>query len=166
VQVHDDLNQNRTQDSGESLLSKAEIELLSEQGQVLESYTTEGRADPHCFVVSQAGTYYLREKNPAGYLSSSPDDWGVYVTSGAKVHIHFWDYPAPTPTPTNTIAPTHTPTSSPSPTALSTPPVAPTPQPTPSANNVSKGVYTVLGILLAILGVALIVGQRVLRRRL
>jgi hypothetical protein len=166
VQVHDDPNQNKTQDSGESLLSKAEIELLSEQGQVLESYTTEGRADPHCFVVGQAGTYYLREKNPAGYLSSSPDDWGVYVTAGAKVHIHFWDYLAPTPTPTNTIAPTHTPTSSPTPTALSTPTVAPTPQPTPSANNVSKGVYTVLGILLAILGVALIVGQRVLRRRL
>jgi hypothetical protein len=167
VQVYDDPNQNKSQDTGEQLLAKAELQLLNEQGQVLETYTTEARTDPYCFVVRQAGIYYLREKNPTGYLSVSPDDWGISITPGGKVHIRFWDYLPPTPTATNTIAPTNTPTPSPSPTVVSTPTVKPTEQPVASSDdNISKGVYSVIGIILAILGVMLIVGVRMLHSRL
>jgi len=189
MRVHDDVNGNGVHDPGERLLAGATIKVTNDQGDVLETYVTDGRSEPHCFVTRQEGTYFLIEENPAGYVSTSADNWGVYVMPDATVNIHFRDYLPPTPTPSPTNTPTNTPvppTATPSPTTLPptstmTPtdtPVPPTPTdtptkvvivptatPVPAPRTLSQEVYGLSGILVALLGICLMLGTRYFRAR-
>ncbi|MBC7261589.1 MAG: hypothetical protein H5T63_06215, partial [Chloroflexi bacterium] len=176
VRVHNDVNGNGAPDPGERLLEGAVIHFMNELGEVLETYTTDGRNEPHCFATRQEGNYFLQEKNPEGYVSTSSDDWGVYVVPGAIIQIHFWDHLPPTPTPTDTPSPTATstntrvPTATPMPTMTPTevimPSPTPSPTPLPAAQAMAQAIFGVSGIIAALLGVVLIAGLRYIRGRL
>lgn len=138
--VYEDQNRNGVRDPGEPLLPGAVLTLSEFGGPVLGTYTTDGVSEPYCFHVP-AGLYELREQNPSGYDSSTPDQWGVYVLEETTVTIPFGDYVSavtPTPTPTSTPSPTHTPTPTPSATPSITP--SPTPTGTPEYRGVIDGV--------------------------
>lgn len=138
--VYEDANQNGTRDSGEPLLPGAVLTLSEFGGPVVGTYTTDGVSEPYCFHVP-AGLYELREQNPPGYDSSTPDQWGIYVLEETTVTIPFGDYEsAVTPTPTPTATPTATPTPTPTPTATPTITPPPTPTGTPEYPGVIDGV--------------------------
>ncbi|NOZ29609.1 MAG: hypothetical protein GXP39_16355 [Chloroflexi bacterium] len=75
----------------------------------------------------EPGDYIVREQQPAGYASTSPDEVAVSVSRG--LHIVSFGEQAFTPTPTATSTPTATPT----PTVTPTPTMTPTPTATPTA---------------------------------
>jgi len=128
--VYEDENQNATRDPGEPLLPGAVLTLSEFGGPVVGTYTTDGVSEPYCFHVP-AGLYELREQNPPGYDSSTPDQWGIYVLEETTVTIPFGDYESgATPTPTPTSTPTPTPTGTPTPTPSATPTITPSPTPT------------------------------------
>ncbi|MBC7224348.1 MAG: hypothetical protein H5T59_08780, partial [Anaerolineae bacterium] len=157
-----DLNGDEVRQAGEGLIAGALITVTDSLRQVVGSYLTNGWAEPYCFVLAAVpGIYYVREQNPPGWVSTSPDYWGLYVWEGARWDVEFGDQllgtPTPTatptisPTPTATGTPTHTAmptatptatatrtptptrTASPTATATASPPASPTPTPTATA---------------------------------
>jgi hypothetical protein len=118
----------------------------------LERYTTDGLSEPYCLGNLAEGTYYLKRKNPAGYLSTVPDDWAAAVVPGGRTMVELGALFIPTPTATSTLRPTLTPT--------------PTPTPRPLLQGAGRSLYQVSGILLAALAILLPFGVRYLRKRL
>jgi len=52
------------------------------------------------------GDYTLVETDPAGYVSSTGNNWNLTLVAGETLTINFGDYLTDTPTPTATIMPT------------------------------------------------------------
>ncbi len=77
------------------------------------------------------GSYLVREQQPPGYASTSPDEVAVTVVAGMQHIVNFGEQPF-TPTPTPTPTPTSTPTPTPTPTPTETPTPTPTPTSTPT----------------------------------
>jgi len=121
VLAFNDLNGNEVRETGEDLIAGALITVTDSLRQVVGSYLTNGWAEPHCFLITVPGIYYVREQNPPGWVSTSPDYWGLYVWEGAHWDVEFGDQLIGTATPT------HTPTASPTPTISATPSRTPTP---------------------------------------
>lgn len=85
-----DVNRNGHQDGDEPLLAGAKISLRNEGQSLLAEMTTKTEG-PVCFPQCPAGVYVLQEENPPGFSSTTPDVWGLYVTSGTTVTIPFGD---------------------------------------------------------------------------
>lgn len=141
VLVFNDRNGNEMREVGEELVAGAVLTLTNSLHEVIGTYTTNGVSEPYCFRTQGAGFYFLREQNPPGWVSTSPDYWGLAMLDGTRWDVEIGDRwvgeatPTPTPmppAPTQTPTPTSTPTRSPTPTPTSTP-VVPTPTPTPPA---------------------------------
>lgn len=141
VSAFNDANGNEARDAGEELIAGAVITVSNSLRQPLASYTTDGVHEPHCFQIQFPGVYYLREQNPPGWSSTSPDYWGLVLLQGTRWDIEFGDWtavlPTATPTsiagtPTPTSTATHTPTPTASSTATPTPSGTPGPSPTPT----------------------------------
>jgi len=116
-----DLSGNGQRDPGEPLLPGAVFTLRDANDNLVATYTTDGVHEPHDFGGLAPGVYYLFERNPFGYCSTTPDAWGVAILAGTLVPIDFGDQfcgpltatPTATPngpTPTSTATPTATPT--------------------------------------------------------
>lgn len=151
VTSFDDTNGNGKRDEGEKLLVGARIAVVDSAQAEVASYTTTGTGEPYCFTGLPAGSYVVREQDPPGFQSTAPNDWGLTVVGGAQVAVDFAHRPAPTATPT--------------PTATNTPTPTPTPKPLPAriVGAVGHGLYSVSGVLLALIAVALVLGARYLR---
>ena len=137
VLVFNDRNGNEMREVGEELVAGAVLTLTNPLHEVIGTYTTNGVSEPYCFQTHGAGFYFLREQNPPGWVSTSPDYWGLAMLDGTRWDVEIGDRwagevtPTPTvpgPTPTSTPTPTPTPTWTPTPTPTSTP-VVPTPTP-------------------------------------
>jgi len=106
VLVYHDVNGNQTRDFGESLLAGAIITLTDANRLPLYTYTTDGMHEPHCFPGLTPGDYYVLEKNPPNYISTTGDTILLTVASGATRYVEFGDrmpvVPTETPTPTAT----------------------------------------------------------------
>jgi len=144
VLVFDDANGNGLRDEGEELLAGATIQVLTMDRQPVDEYTTDGTNEPHVFTV-EPGKYLLLEKDPEGFISISPNDWGIVVAAGTGIEIAFGDQYMPPPT--------------------ATPAPTPTPSP-PPASGVGRALYSISGILVALVAVLLPFGFRRLRSRL
>ena len=185
IQVREDANANGATDPGEGLLAGATLKMAKLEGDVLGTYVTDGKTETYCFVTRDEGAYYLTELNPAGYESTSPDNWGVYVVPGVDMSFGFYDKLAPTPTstftstPTSTDTPTPTPTDTPTlvptdtpvptntvlPTYTPTLDLAPPPTEAPEPQTMGASLYNVSGIFVALIGLALMLGVRAKRAR-
>ncbi len=125
--VWQDTNRNGLVDSGEPALAGVKILLLRPDGTLLSIAFTQ--ADGRfVFPGLAASTYVVREEDPPGFTSSTPNEVTVSVQPGETWNLTFGDYPAaPTVTPTPTASPTSTPTFTVTPTATSTPTSTATP---------------------------------------
>ncbi len=94
VQVFSDLDRDGQKEEGEPLLEGVRVFL--KQGKypwtpVEERRTQAERAT--CFSEQLAGTYIVEEQNPPGYVSTSPDIWGLVLKPGAEILLAFADAP-------------------------------------------------------------------------
>ncbi|MFO7917745.1 MAG: SdrD B-like domain-containing protein, partial [Anaerolineae bacterium] len=105
--VFEDLDGDGQRDLEEPALSGARLELLDEEGVVVESHVTEDGDQPHTFTVAP-GDYTVVETAPDGYRSTSPDRRAVTVISGDQVDVSFAEQPQPSSTPTETTEPSAT----------------------------------------------------------
>lgn len=127
--VWQDDNRNGIVDSGEASLAGVKVILKRTDGGLISITFTQ--ADGRFrFLGLEPGRYNVREEDPPGFASSTPNEVTVLIQAGQTWHLTFGDYPAvptatPTSTPTATVTPTFTPTPTPTPT------FTPTPSPTP-----------------------------------
>ncbi|MCR4406983.1 MAG: hypothetical protein NUW24_08680 [Anaerolineae bacterium] len=141
----EDLNGNGRRDLGEGLLPYA-VFTISDARHVIDSYSSNGINEPHCFYGLEPGTYFVSELNPTGYESTTPDSWGVALSSGSTVDIEFGNRLKPSPT----VAP----------------PTIPSPSPTPAAllSTMGRAAYNASGIIVLILAGLIVVGFNLMRR--
>jgi len=108
--VYEDANGNLRRDPDESLLADAVITLTDANRVPLYNYTTDGMHEPHCFPGLTPGDYYVLEKNPPNYSSTTGDTILLTLASGATRYAEFGDRipVVPTETPTLVATPTRT----------------------------------------------------------
>jgi hypothetical protein len=88
VTFFDDTNQNRLQDSGESLLADGSIALMS-GGTSVGEYNSDGTSDPHCFDNLNPGSYVAVATAPSGFGLTTPNQYRVEVNTGTSVNVVF-----------------------------------------------------------------------------
>jgi len=158
----DDADGNGSRGDTEKLLAGAKIEALNAEGTPVATHRTDGGSEPFTFEIAP-GDYVIRESNPPGYVSTSPDEVNVTVVESVEMDVQFADHFKPSPTPTYTPEPSATPV----PTDV-IPTATPAPRPTLVAHEEaaqSSGSGGLAGILVALLAVVLPVGLRVLKGR-
>ncbi|HIP97604.1 MAG TPA: hypothetical protein EYH32_10370 [Anaerolineae bacterium] len=141
----EDYNGNGRRDIGEGLLPYA-VFTISDARHVIDSYSSNGINEPHCFYGLEPGTYFVSELNPPGYESTTYDSWGVALSSGSTVDIEFGNRLMPSPT----VAVSATPSPSPTPVAL--------------LSTMGQAAYNVSGIIVLIVAGVILVGFNLLRR--
>ena len=87
--VYNDLNSNASRDDGEPLLTGAMITVTNSAGVVVATWTTNG-TEPRCFQLPP-GDYTVTEKNPPGYISTTPDTVTVVISSLFPIQVDFGD---------------------------------------------------------------------------
>jgi hypothetical protein len=80
--VFHDLNSNATQDPGEPVLPNIRIELR--EGIHLRDAAMTDSGGNYMFVRHVTGNYFVREANPAGYVSTTPDEVPTPITAGGQ----------------------------------------------------------------------------------
>jgi hypothetical protein len=152
VSTFEDANGNGKRDEGENLIAGAVVVLSNTDRLEIARYTTDGLSEPYCFSGLAEGTYYLKRQNPAGYVSTVPDDWAVAVMPGGKTMVEMGARFVPTPSPTRTVTATATPTATPTPRSF--------------LRETAHAVYQISGLILAALALSIPFGLRYLRKRL
>ncbi len=89
--VFDDTNGSGTQDAGEPGLPNVQVRLLALDGTTELRSTTTGADGAYRFTGVATASYYVRESNPAGYISTTPDLRLVALSPGTISQIHFGD---------------------------------------------------------------------------
>jgi hypothetical protein len=100
VQAYNDRDSDRQQGADENLLAGV-VFTLSDASGPLESYTTDGVSEPHCFPDLQPGSYSVSAKPPASFSAMTEKTTVVALNGGMKTDISFGARrggPAPTPT--------------------------------------------------------------------
>src|SRR6266545_38792 len=88
--VFSDLNGDGTQDTGEGGLGGVTIQLLDSAGSVVAITTTAGNGS-YLFSGLAAGSYTVREIDPAGYTSTTANSVPVNVAPGGAANANFGD---------------------------------------------------------------------------
>jgi hypothetical protein len=99
VYVCNDLDQDSMCGTGDQPVPGALIEVWR-SGQLVASHATGN--DGACeFPALPVGPYQVRESNPPGYVSPSPDDWTVDIDADLRYVLYFLDYMPLTPGPSS-----------------------------------------------------------------
>lgn len=88
--VFNDTNGNGIQDPGENGIGGVTVELVDENGNVVETETTSGDGS-YGFIDVTAGDYTVREVDPDGYISTSPNEVELTVDAGSSNTANFGD---------------------------------------------------------------------------
>lgn len=88
VWMFEDSNQNRIQESNESLLAGGNI-VVNRGAEVVQTYQTDGESEPYCFEDIATGNYTVVASPPAGYGLTTSAQLAVRVQSGATVDVRF-----------------------------------------------------------------------------
>jgi len=158
ISAYEDLDGDRKRGQNEPMIAGVVVEIASEDGEPMLTYTTDGVSEPHLFDVPP-GLYQISTQDTPGFESTSPDAWAVRVVSGEELQVTFGKRALPTATPTEAIEPT----AEPAPTEE----LAPTATPVSTAPAKTDGfsLASISGILLAVLALLLPVGLRYFRSR-
>jgi len=115
--VWHDLDQDGAHDGGEPALIGVFVSLFDSSDQFLEWQPTNGLGQ-YYFGPLPPGRYQVVESDPAGYISTTPNQQLVDLEPGQRLIIDFGDYlpatptgtatPSSSPTATVTLTPTHT----------------------------------------------------------
>ncbi len=88
VTLFNDTNQNRIQEPGEVLLGGGTI-ALTQGGQSLDSYETDGTTDLYCFEDLAPGDYIALAGAPSGFGLTTPDQLRLQLRPGPAVNLAF-----------------------------------------------------------------------------
>lgn len=147
LQAFDDLNNNLTRDSAETLVAGIVFNVKSVDGKTSVDYTTDGKQEPHCFTTLPDGRYAINTQLPADRVATTDSAWQMSLLTGTNVNIVLGTRLDVTPA---AVEPTLEPTSIPA-----------TPAPTPTrSNNAAPLALLGGGVLILFAGVALLLGLR------
>ncbi len=156
VSVFDDINGNGLRDADEPLLAGARIILLSADGSMLAEHITDGLSETHTFDGLQPGTYIVREEDPAGYASTSANEWSIPLEAAGESEVFFANRAqAPTPAPVD-IPPAG---------GIADPTGETEPPASQESDGGTSGLIAYSGIAVALVAVAVLVGRRFLTGR-
>lgn len=90
VTLYSDLNGNGVLDSGETLVSDGIFNLVNlENGETVDTYTTDGTTEPHCFADLATGTYRVISTAPVGHTPTTRVDWDLTLATGSTANLEF-----------------------------------------------------------------------------
>jgi uncharacterized surface anchored protein len=90
--VYDDVNKNRVLDPGEPGLEGVSVHLMDSQGVFIERVITDENGE-YSFGRLWAGTYSVREENPQGYYSTTPQEITLALYVGEiRTNVNFGDF--------------------------------------------------------------------------
>src|SRR5690606_39266048 len=88
VATFDDVNADGQRNEGESLVANAAI-AIARGGTTVSTYITDGVSEPFCFELTQADSYQLQLFPPAGFASTTEDNWAVGIANGESYTVSF-----------------------------------------------------------------------------
>ncbi len=88
--VYNDINGNGAQDPGEPGLGGVTVDLLNGGGSVIATTTTASDGT-YSFTNLAAGIYSVRESDPSGYASTTPNQVGVVLSDASTAVVDFGD---------------------------------------------------------------------------
>ncbi len=89
VQVYEDLNQDGVRaEQGESSLADQAV-TLSQGGNTITTYVTDGSGVLHCFEELESGSYQVQIFPTADFSISGDDSWAVAVAEGVMIPVSF-----------------------------------------------------------------------------
>jgi len=139
-----DFNANRKREDWEEGLAGARVELWRADGSIPLDAINTSASGVYLFTALQPNVYRLREVNPNGYVSTTPDEQLLTVTAGALSRLDFGDRLASSVTvrfPLIGQVPTYTPTAT-RPPATATPSATSTPTPSKTATHTPSRTFT------------------------
>ena len=89
VSVYDDGNADGVQDGGEAILADAAI-TLSQGGNTVATYVSDGVNEPYCFANLDEGTYQVQLFPPANYMANSIRQLGNCTNQWQYSSRLFW----------------------------------------------------------------------------
>jgi len=89
--VYSDANSNGMQDPGENGLGGVTVQLINSTTGLVVATTTTAPNGSYLFTNVPPGSYIVRETDPTGFTSTTPNDVGVSVPSGGGASANFGD---------------------------------------------------------------------------
>lgn len=88
VATFNDANVDGQRNENEALVANAAI-AISLDGSTVETYITDGASEPYCFELAETGSYQLQLYPPAGFASTTEDNWAVAIANGESYTVSF-----------------------------------------------------------------------------
>ena len=88
VAAFDDANADGQRNEGEALVADAAI-AIARAGTTISTYITDGASEPFCFELTEADSYQLQLYPPAGFASTTEDNWAVSIANGESYTVSF-----------------------------------------------------------------------------
>ncbi len=90
VTLYNDANGNGVLDAGEGLVAGGQFALLDiNASTTVQTYTTDGASEPHCFEALASGSYRVSSTAPAGYKATTRSDWDLTLAAGSTANLEF-----------------------------------------------------------------------------
>lgn len=86
---HDRNSNGQMEDGVEELLPNAEFNLADASGTVIAQHTSDGINEPYCFTGLAAGTYYVIQDSPVGYIPTNSAEQPVSLPDGTSIELRF-----------------------------------------------------------------------------
>lgn len=83
-----DTNNDGQRNEGEPLVANAAI-AIARAGTTESTYITDGASEPYCFELAEADSYQLQLYPPAGFASTTEDNWAVSIANGESYTVLF-----------------------------------------------------------------------------
>ncbi len=148
VTVFEDTNGNGLRDEGEPALAGARVVVVGASDRPVAEHVSDGATDPYTFEALPPATYGVREEDPVGYTSTSANVWTVPLEGISEMEVFFGD---------RAIEPA---------TAVPSAPAGADGSPVAAGSAAgSGGISGYVGILVAVVALALPFGLRALRGR-
>lgn len=88
VATFQDANADGQRGEGEPLVPNAAI-AIARAGSTVSTYITDGMSEPYCFELTDADSYQLQLYPPAGFASTTQDNWAVAIANGESYTVSF-----------------------------------------------------------------------------
>jgi len=95
VQVYEDLNSDGVKAEQGELAMDDQAVTISQDGNTITTYITDGSGELHCFEDLESGTYQVQLFPTADYIITGDDSWAVAITEGVMVPVSFGLQAAP-----------------------------------------------------------------------
>jgi len=95
VQVFEDLNHDGERSETDESAMADQAVTISQDGNTITTYVTDGSGDLHCFEDLDSGTYQVQIFPTADYVTTGDDSWAVGIVEGVTIPVSFGLQAAP-----------------------------------------------------------------------